>query len=159
VAARGVWQFIEVGAGLPTALNTHDIAQQVNPRARVAYVDNDPMVISHARGLLARSPGVIAVPGDMREPERILADPALADLIDLSRPACVILSGVLHFLDAPTARDVATAFAAAITPASYLIISVGSGNPAEGKTFTSAYSARPPRRIAASAGARRSCQR
>jgi hypothetical protein len=79
VAARGVWQFIEVGAGLPTALNTHDIAQQVNPRARVAYVDNDPMVISHARGLLARSPGVIAVPGDMREPERILADPALAD--------------------------------------------------------------------------------
>jgi hypothetical protein len=77
----------------------------------------------------------------MREPERILADPALADLIDLSRPACVILSGVLHFLDAPTARDVATAFAAAITPASYLIISVGSGNPAEGRTFTSAYSA------------------
>jgi hypothetical protein len=71
----------------------------------------------------------------------------------------VILSGVLHFLDAPTARDVATAFAAAITPASYLIISVGSGNPAEGKTFTSAYSARPPRRIVASAGARRSCQR
>jgi O-methyltransferase involved in polyketide biosynthesis len=141
VAARGIWQYIDVGAGLPTALNTHDIAQQVNPRARVAYVDNDPMVISHARSLLAKSPGVIAVPGDMREPEGILADAGLAELIDLSRPSCVILSGVLHFLDAPAARDVATAFARAIAPASYLILSVGSGNPAEGQTFTSAYSA------------------
>ena len=80
VAARGIWQFIDVGAGLPTALNTHDIAQQVSSRARVAYVDNDPMVISHARGLLAKSPGVIAVPGDLREPERILDDPGLAGL-------------------------------------------------------------------------------
>jgi O-methyltransferase involved in polyketide biosynthesis len=141
VAARGIWQFIDVGAGLPTALNTHDIAQQVNPRAQVAYVDNDPMVISHARGLLARSPGVIAVPGDLRDPGQILADPGLAHLIDLTRPVCVILSGVLHFLDAQTARDVAAAFARAICPASYMIISVGSGNPAEGKTFTAAYSA------------------
>jgi S-adenosyl methyltransferase len=56
-AAHGIRQFIDVGAGLPTALNTHDIAQQVSPPARVAYVDNDPMVISHARGLLAKSPG------------------------------------------------------------------------------------------------------
>ena len=141
VAARGIWQFIDVGAGLPTALNTHDIAQEVSSRARVAYVDNDPMVISHARGLLAKSPGVIAVPGDMREPERILGDPRLAELIDLDRPSCVILSGVLHFLDAQAAREVAAAFARAISPASYLIISVGSGNPAEGETFTSAYSA------------------
>ena len=141
VAARGIWQFIDVGAGLPTALNTHDIAQQVSSRARVAYVDNDPMVISHARGLLAKSPGVIAVPGDMREPERILGDPGLAELIDLDRPSCVILSGVLHFLDAQAAREVAAAFTRAISPASYLIISVGSGNPAEGKNFTSAYSA------------------
>ena len=145
VAACGIWQFIDVGAGLPTALNTHDIAQQVSSRARVAYVDNDPMVISHARGLLAKSPGVIAVPGDMREPERILDDPGLAELIDLGRPSCVILSGVLHFLDAQAAREVAAAFARAISPASYLIISVGSGNPAEGK--------KPP------AGSRRSWRR
>jgi S-adenosyl methyltransferase len=141
VAGCGIRQFIDVGPGLPTAVNTHDIAQQVDRRARVAYVDNDPMVISHARGLLARSPGVIAVPGDMRDPEGILADPGLADLIDLDQPACVILAGVLHFVDARTARDVAADFARAIVPGSYLIISVGSGNPSEGKTFTSAYSA------------------
>ena len=67
-AARGVRQFIDVGAGLPTALNTHDIARRVDEQARVAYVDNDPIVISHARSLLARSSGVIAVPGDMRDP-------------------------------------------------------------------------------------------
>jgi len=141
VAARGIRQFIDVGAGLPTAVNTHDIARQVDPKALVAYVDNDPIVISHARSLLARSPGVIAVPGDMRQPGAILADPGLTDLIDLAEPACVIMSAVLHFADAATARDVAAAFARAVVPGSYLIISVGSGNPSEGQNFTSAYTA------------------
>ena len=141
VAARGIWQYIDVGPGLPTAVNTHDIAQQVNPRARVAYVDNDPMVISHARSLLAKSPGVIAVPGDMRDPARILADAGLVELIDMAEPACVILSAILHFADAGTAREVAGAFARAIVPGSYLIISVGSGSKSEGENFTSAYTA------------------
>jgi O-methyltransferase involved in polyketide biosynthesis len=141
VAARGVRQFIDVGAGLPTALNTHDVARRVDPQARVAYVDNDPVVISHARNLLAKSPGVIAVPGNMHDPERILADAGLAELIDLTEPACVILSGVLHFTDARTAREVAAAFARAVVPGSYLIISVGSASPSEAKNFISAYTA------------------
>jgi S-adenosyl methyltransferase len=141
VAARDVRQFIDVGAGLPTALNTHDIARHVNPEARVAYVDNDPIVISHARNLLAKSPEVIAVPGDMRDPGSILSDARLAKLINLAEPVCVILSGVLHFTDAGTARDVAAAFARAAVPGSYLIISVGSGNSSEGENFTSAYTA------------------
>ena len=105
-------------------------------------MDNDPIVISHARSLLARSRGVIAVPGDMRDPGGILADPGLAELIDLAEPACVIFSAVLHFADAAIARrDVAAAFAGAIAPGSYLIISVGSGNRSEGENFTSAYTA------------------
>ena len=141
VAERGIRQFIDVGAGLPTVVNTHDIARQTDPQARVAYVDNDPIVISHARSLLAKSPGVIAVPGDMRNPEAILTDSGLTELIDLAEPACVILSGVLHFADAGTARDAAVAFARAIAPGSYLIISVGSGNPSEGENFSSAYTA------------------
>jgi len=141
VATRGIRQFIDVGAGLPTAVNTHDIARQADPHTRVAYVDNDPIVISHARSLLARSPGVIAVPGDMRNPGAILTDSALTELIDLAAPACVILSAVLHFADAGTAREVAAAFARAIVPGSYLIISVGSGTPSEGENFTSAYTA------------------
>ena len=141
VAGRGVWQFIDVGAGLPTVVNTHDIAQRIDPRARVAYVDNDPVVISHARGLLAKNPGVIAMPGDMRDPGSILSDAGLAELIDLAEPVCVILSGVLHFTDAGTARDVAAAFIRAVVPGSYLIISVGTGNQAEGENFTAAYTA------------------
>jgi O-methyltransferase involved in polyketide biosynthesis len=141
VAARGVRQFIDVGSGLPTALNTHDIARHVDAEARVAYLDNDPIVISHARSLLAKSPGVIAVPGDMRDPGRILTDAGLTELIDLAEPTCVILSAVLHFLDAGTAREVAAAFARAIVPGSYLIISVGSGSQSEGDSFTSAYTA------------------
>jgi SAM-dependent methyltransferase len=141
VTACGVRQFIDVGAGLPTAVNTHDIAQEVDPEARVAYVDNDPVVISHARSLLAKSAGVIAVPGDIRDPERILVNARLRELINIGEPACVILSAVLHFADAETARGVAGAFARALAPGSYLIISVGSGNPSEGENFTSAYTA------------------
>ena len=141
VAVRGIRQFVDVGAGLPTAVNTHDIARNIDPEARVAYVDNDPVVISHARSLLAKSPGVIAVPGDMRDPERILADAGLTELIDLAQPACVILSAVLHFADAGTARDVAAVFARAVVPGSYLIISCGSGNRSEGENFTSEYTA------------------
>ncbi len=141
VAARGIAQFIDVGAGLPTAVNTHEIAQHVEPRARVAYVDNDPIVISHARSLLAKSPGVVAVPGDLREPGHVLADARLTGLIDLTQPVCVILSGVLHFVDAGTAREVTAAFARWAAAGSYLIISVGSGDPSEGENFTSAYTA------------------
>ena len=141
VAARGVRQFIDVGAGLPTVLNTHDIARHTEPDARVAYVDNDPIVISHARSLLAKRPGVIAVPGDMRDPRGVLADPGLTGLIDLAEPACVIMSGVLHFADPGTARDIAAAFAKGVAPGSYLIISCGSGSTSEGENFTSAYTA------------------
>ena len=141
VARRGIRQFIDVGAGLPTAVNTHDVAQYANPGARVAYVDNDPVVISHARSLLAKDVGVIAVPGDARQPEAILGDAGLRELIDLTEPVCVIMSGILHFLAPVAAREIALAFAKAIVPGSYLIISVGSGNKLEGDDFTSAYTA------------------
>jgi hypothetical protein len=141
VARQGVRQFIDVGAGLPTALNTHDIAQQVAPTARVAYVDNDPVVISHARALLAGGPGVMAVPGDLRKPDSLLADVGLTNLIDLTQPTCVIMSAVLHFTDAGTARDVTAAFGQALSPGSYLIISVGSGSRSEQDNFSSAYTA------------------
>jgi O-methyltransferase involved in polyketide biosynthesis len=141
VASRGIRQFIDVGAGLPTALNTHDIAQRIDPAARVAYVDNDPIVISHARSLLAKSPEVIAVTGDMYDPGGILADPDLAGLIDMTEPSCVILSAVLHFTDAGTAQKLAASYAQATAPGSYLIISAGSGSPSEGENFTAAYTA------------------
>ena len=142
-AAKGVRQFVDVGAGLPTALNTHDIALRADPGAKVAYVDNDPMVIAHARALLATAHGVVVVPGDMRDPGAILADPQLTSLIDLTAPVCVLLSGVLHFLDAGAARDIATAFTRAIVPDSYVIVSVGTGQAEVAEPFSAAYTAAP----------------
>jgi len=143
VAGRGIRQFIDIGAGLPTAPSTHDSVQRADPAAKVAYVDNDPIVIAHARVLLAMTQGVVVVPGDMRDPAAILADAQLTSVIDLARPVCVLLSGVLHFLDAVAARDVATAFTRAVAPGSYVIISVGTGQDEGAGPFTAAYSPAP----------------
>ena len=140
-ANLGIRQFIDIGAGLPTALNTHDVAQRVAPDAKVAYVDNDPMVVTHAKALLTKAARVIAVPGDMRDPELILANPQLTRVINLAQPVCVLLSGVLHFLDATAAREVATTFTRAIAAGSYMIISVGTGQVEVARPFTAAYTA------------------
>jgi hypothetical protein len=125
VADRGVRQFIDVGAGLPTSPSTHETAETVLPDARVAYVDNDPVVVSHARGLVPRSARIVAVPGDLRDPAEILTDPALTGLIDLAQPVCVLLVAVLHFLDAASARRATATFTGAMAPGSYLVVSAG----------------------------------
>ncbi len=144
VAGQGIGQFIDVGAGLPTAVNTHDVACRVTPGAKVAYVDNDPVVLAHAQALLATAPGVVALPGDVRDPQAILTDPGLVRLINWAEPVCVLLCGVLHFLDTRQARRVAAAFALAIPPGSYVIISVGSGEEnALAADFKAAYTAAP----------------
>ena len=143
VTRQGVTQFIDVGAGLPTVLNTHDVAQHAEPTARVAYVDNDPVVISHACAILARDAGVVVVAGDMRDPASILASPALIAEIDLGRPVAVMLAGVLHFLPAGTARDVVREFTSRIAPGSYVIISVGTGSDGIAERFSRAYTAAP----------------
>jgi hypothetical protein len=123
-----VRQFIDIGCGLPTVQNTHQIAQAAHPDCRVAYVDNDPVVVCHARALLSSGPGVTALPGDLATSDAILADPGLLDLIDLGKPVAVILAMVLHFFDAATARTIAGMITRAIVPGSYLVISVGCGD-------------------------------
>ncbi len=140
VARQGINQFIDVGSGLPTMTNTHEAARAVRPAARVAYVDNDPVVISHARALLSGD-GVVAVPGDLREPAAILANPSLAKVIDLREPACLILCAVLHFIDAPTVNAVTAAFTDALAPGSYLVISVARADGEIVSPFTRSYTA------------------
>ena len=110
-ARQGIGQFIDLGAGLPASPAVHQAARKVMPSARVAYVDIDPVVLSHARALLATSDGVTAVAADLRDPGAVLADPELRTVIDPARPVCVILGAVLHFMDADAARAVTAGYA------------------------------------------------
>ena len=98
MARSGIGQFIDLGTGLPTRPNVHEVARSVLPDARVLYVDNDPMVCSHARALLATNDGVAAIQGDIRTPQAILNDPVTRELIDFTRPVGVLFVAVLHFL-------------------------------------------------------------
>lgn len=94
----GVSQFIDAGAGLPTMRNTHEIAQAVNPAARVVYVDNDPIVLAHGRALLASDGATAIVTADMRQPDTILDAPETNGLIDFSQPVGVLFIAVFHFV-------------------------------------------------------------
>ena len=121
-ASQGVGQFIDLGAGLPATPAVHQAAQAIRPAARVAYVDLDPLVLSHARALLA-GPGVAAVAADLRDPAAVLADQDLRAVINPAEPVCVILGAVLHFLDADAAREVTAGYTRLIAPGSYVVIS------------------------------------
>jgi SAM-dependent methyltransferase len=140
LAEQGVTEFLDVGCGLPTGQNTHEVAQAVRPDCRVAYVDADPVVVTHARALLC-GPGVAAIRGDMAEPDAILADVRTQRLINLAEPTAIILAMVLHFFDAATARDIVATLARAVVPGSYIVVSVGSGDEGTGGALTREYRA------------------
>ena len=119
----GIRQFIDLGAGMPTRPSVHETAQGVSPDARVAYVDNDPVVQSHVRALLAGD-GVVAIGADITRPAEVLADPELARVIDFGQPVCVILAAVLHFQPAEAARSLIAEYAAPLAAGSALLVSV-----------------------------------
>ncbi|MFR9728323.1 SAM-dependent methyltransferase [Saccharopolyspora sp. MS10] len=98
MAADGIDQFLDIGAGLPTAGNTHEIAHQVNPDARVVYADNEPVAYVQTRELLAGVPGTGAVQGDFLCPESVLDAPVTRELLDLSRPVGLLAVALLHFI-------------------------------------------------------------
>jgi hypothetical protein len=122
----GVRQFLDVGTGLPTADNTHQVAGAVAPESRVVYVDSDPLVLAHARALLAGAPeGATAyVEADLRDPDRVVA--AAGRALDLERPVALILSGVLgHVADTGEARAIVRSLLAALPSGSYLSLNDG----------------------------------
>jgi SAM-dependent methyltransferase len=124
VARAGVRQFLDIGAGLPTAQNTHHVAQAVAPEARVVYVDYDPMILAHARALLADNASTDVIQADLREPELILADDRLHKLIDLRQPVALALLAIVHFiLDDEQARRIVRTLTDALAPGSYLLLS------------------------------------
>ena len=119
--ARGVDQFLDLGSGLPTARNTHEIAQELNPGALVAYVDNDPIVLTHARAQLAGDAATTVVTADIRHPDTIVGNPAITGFLDFSRPIGLVLNGIVHHLnDDEDPHGVVTKLTSALAPGSYL---------------------------------------
>jgi SAM-dependent methyltransferase len=140
LAKVGIGQFLDVGAGLPTAQNTHQIAQQVNPACRVVYADNDRVVVRHAQALLAGT-GVAAIEADLADPAAVIADPQVRELIDPGEPTGLILAMVLHFFGAPAATAIVQGFVRWLAPGSYLVVSVGCGDEHTGGQLARAYTA------------------
>jgi hypothetical protein len=125
-AEAGVRQFLDIGTGLPTTGNVHEVAQSVQPASRVVYTDNDPLVLVHARALLTSAPeGRTAyLQGDIRAPEAILAAPAARDLLDFSQPVGLLLVGILHLLaDADKPADIVATLVGALPSGSYVVAS------------------------------------
>ncbi len=121
---HGVRQFVDIGTGLPTQGNVHEIAHRVTPDARIVYVDNDQVVLGHNRALLARVASTTTVRADLRRPAEITGHPELNALIDWSKPVAVLLIAVLHFI--PHANDpagIVGQFREIMAPGSYIAIS------------------------------------
>jgi S-adenosyl methyltransferase len=130
----GIRQFLDIGTGLPTRGNVHEIAHAAKPGARVLYADNDPVVVTHARALLADSLTVAAVHGDLRDPGRLFALPDVRTFIDWDEPVAVLMVAVLHFLeDRESPWAAVDAFKAQMAPGSYLVLShvTGDDTPAD----------------------------
>ncbi len=125
-AEAGIGQFLDIGTGLPSANNVHEVAQAVNPATRVVYADNDPIVLAHARALLASGPqGATAyLNADVREPEKILSDHVTRATLDLTEPIALMLVAVLHFIpDEDDPRRIVRALVDALPSGSYVAAS------------------------------------
>ena len=122
----GIRQFLDIGTGLPTADNTHQVAQRIAPEARIVYVDNDPMVLAHARALLTstREGATAYVHADLREPDQIMAE--AAKTLDFAKPIALILSGIIgHVTDIGEARSIVRNLMDALPSGSYLSLNDG----------------------------------
>ncbi|SUE30379.1 S-adenosyl methyltransferase [Nocardia farcinica] len=120
----GITQFVDIGSGIPTVGNVHEVAQSLDPRVRVLYIDIDPVAVAHARSILRDNDNADAVEADLRKPEDLLARVRESGLIDLDRPVGLLLIAVLHLLaddDRPTER--VAALRNAVVPGSYVAIS------------------------------------
>ncbi|GAA2992523.1 SAM-dependent methyltransferase [Actinokineospora diospyrosa] len=124
VTQRGVDQFIDLGSGLPTVDNTHQIVQRHNPDAKVVYIDNDPVVLAHGRALLEENDNTHMLDYDITEPEYVTSDPDLRRRIDFDRPIGLMLCAVTgHLLDDVVARTTVHGWVDALAPGSYVVLS------------------------------------
>ena len=123
-AEAGITQFLDIGSGLPSAGNVHEIARGASPGARVVYVDNDPVVGVHGRALLADAATARFITADVRRPAEVLDDPEVQGFIDFGRPVGLLMFAILHHItDAEDPAAIAARFREALAPGSYLAIS------------------------------------
>ena len=124
IAEQGVRQFIDLGSGLPTVGNTHEVVRKVHPDARVVYVDIDPMVQLHSSRLLAGDDAVDVVVADLKDPDAVLGSEAVRRLIDFSQPVAIMMTAVLHFVsDDDDPAGIVARYAAPLARGSYLALS------------------------------------
>jgi hypothetical protein len=120
----GIRQFIDLGSGIPTVGNVHEVAQSADPAARVVYVDIDPVAYAHSRAILAGNPHATVVRADLRRPAEVLGNPHLRAHIDLDQPVGLLLVAVLHFVpDEEHPADIVAGYAKALAPGSHLALS------------------------------------
>lgn len=123
LVGEGITQFLDIGSGIPTVGNVHEVAQQADPSATVVYVDVDPVAVAHSRAILSDDPRTAVIEADARDVERILDDPETRRLLDRERPVAVLLLGVLHFLpDADDPAGVVARLVEAVAPGSALAL-------------------------------------
>jgi SAM-dependent methyltransferase len=123
VSGAGIRQFLDIGSGIPTQGNVHEVAQAADPQARVVYADIDPVAVAHSRAILSRNQNAAAIQADLRDPAAILADDTTRRLIDFSQPAGLLLVAVLHFIaDAEEPARLVATLRDALAPGSYLVL-------------------------------------
>ncbi|GAA3867035.1 SAM-dependent methyltransferase [Saccharothrix violaceirubra] len=127
--AQGIDQFLDLGSGIPTVGNVHEIAQAANPEARVVYADLEPVAVAHGSALLADNPRAISVQGDLRDPDSVLSSDEVRALLDFDRPIGVLMVAVLHFVpDSDRPHEAIARFRDALAPGGYIAISHGSAD-------------------------------
>jgi hypothetical protein len=131
VAEQGITQFLDIGSGIPTVGNVHEAAQQADPRARVVYVDNDPVAVAHSRAILGSDPGTTVIQADLREAEALFEHPSVTETLDLDQPVAVLMVALLHFVpDEDDPHGAVERIAARLAAGSFLVLSHAS---AEGR--------------------------
>jgi hypothetical protein len=127
-AEAGIRQFLDIGTGIPTSPNLHEVVQAIDPTCRVAYADNDPLVLAHARALMAGSPegATIYIPADLREPSTLLESAELREVLDFDQPIALSLIAILHFVtDEEDPWSLVARYVDALPSGSYLMLSHG----------------------------------